>query len=99
VTGRDGVHQLGQTADLEVATLAGNALGPLRWLLRTGLCNSPSWSSSGDSLLYMNASDPNGNFGLWYIANAGGAHPGAPRRVTDSSVDLDATLAAAWSSR
>ena len=31
----------------------------------------------------MNASDPNGNFGLWYVASAGGAHPGAPRRVTD----------------
>ncbi len=89
----------GQTADLEVATLAGSALGPLRVVAANCLCNSPSWSSSGDSLLYMNASDPDGNFGLWYIANAGGVHPAAPRRFTDSSVDLDATSAAAWSSR
>jgi hypothetical protein len=89
----------GQTANLEVATLAGSALGPLRVVVANCLCNSPSWSSSGDSLLYMNASDPDGNFGLWYIAGAGGAHPGAPRRVTDSRVDLDATSAAAWSSR
>ena len=88
----------GQTANLEVATLEGNALGPLRVLAANCLCNSPSWSSSGDNLLYMNAADPDGNFGLWYIANAGGAHPGATRRVTDARVDLDATSAAAWSS-
>ena len=90
---------LGQTAELEVATLSGNALGPLRVLVANCLCNSPSWSPTGDSLLYMNAADPDGNFGLWYIAGAGGLHHGAPRRVTDSSVDLDATSAAAWSSR
>jgi hypothetical protein len=89
----------GQTANLEVATLAGNTLGPLRVVVANCLCNSPSWSSSGDSLLYMNASDPDGNFGLWYVAGAGGVHPGTPRRVTDSRVDLDATSAAAWSSR
>ena len=89
----------GQTADLEVATLEGNALGPARVLAANCLCNSPSWSPAGDNLLYMNAADPDGTFGLWYIANAGGAHPGATRRVTDASVDLDATSAAAWSSR
>jgi Tol biopolymer transport system component len=89
----------GQTADLEVATLAGNSLGPARVLVANCLCNSPSWSPSGDNLLYMNAADPNGNFGLWYIAHAAGAHPGITRRVTDASVDLDATSAASWSSR
>jgi Tol biopolymer transport system component len=89
----------GQTADLEVATLTGSALGPLRVLVANCLCNSPSWSPSGDNLLYMNAADPNGNFGLWYMAGAGGVHPGVARRVTDASVDLDATSAAAWSSR
>jgi Tol biopolymer transport system component len=89
----------GQTADLEVATLEGNSLGPVRVLAANCLCNSPSWSPTGDNLLYMNAADPDGNFGLWYIANAAGAHPGAARRVTDASVDLDATSAAAWSSR
>jgi hypothetical protein len=89
----------GQTADLEVATLTGNTLGPLRVLAANCLCNSPSWSPSGDSLLYLNAADPNGNFGLWYIAGASGLHPDVARRVTDASVDLDATSAAAWSSR
>jgi len=89
----------GQTADLETATLAGDALGPLHVLVANCLCNSPSWSSTGNNLLYMNASNPDGNFGLWYLANATGAHPGAARRVSDSSVDLDATSAAAWSSR
>jgi hypothetical protein len=89
----------GQSADLEVGTLQGNTLGPLRVLEANCLCNSPSWAQSGDSLLYMNAADPDGNFGLWYIANAAGAHPGKTRRVTDSSVDLDATSAAAWTSR
>jgi Tol biopolymer transport system component len=89
----------GQTADLEVATLEGNSLGPARVLVANCLCNSPSWSPSGVSLLYMNAADPNGNFGLWYIAKATGAHPGVARRVTDASVDLDATSAATWSSR
>lgn len=89
----------GQTADLEVATLTGNAFGPLRVLATNCLCNSPSWSPTGDNLLYMNAADPDGNFGLWYIAAVGGVHPGVPRRVTDASVDLDATSAAAWSSR
>jgi hypothetical protein len=89
----------GQTADLEVATLTGNTLGPLRVLAGNCLCNSPSWSPSGDSLLYLNAADPNGNFGLWYIAGASGLHPDVARRVTDASVDLDATSAAAWSSR
>jgi Tol biopolymer transport system component len=89
----------GQTADLEVATLAGTSLGPARVVVANCLCNSPSWSATGNNLLYMNAADTNGNFGLWYIANAGGAHPVAPRRVTDASVDLDATSAAAWSSR
>jgi Tol biopolymer transport system component len=89
----------GQTADLEVATLEGNVLSPLRVLAANCLCNSPSWSSTGDNLLYMNAADPDGNFGLWYIANAGSAHPGSTRRVTDASVDLDATSAAAWSGR
>lgn len=89
----------GQAADLEVATLEGNSLGPVRVLAANCLCNSPSWSPTGGNLLYMNAADPDGNFGLWYIANAAGAHPGATRRVTDASVDLDATSAAAWSSR
>lgn len=89
----------GQSADLEIATLEGNSLGPARVLAANCLCNSPSWSPSGDNLLYMNAADPDGTFGLWYIAHAGGAHPGATRRVTDASVDLDATSAAAWSSR
>ena len=88
----------GQAADLEVATLEGNSLGPARVLVANCLCNSPSWSPSGDNLLYMNAADPNGNFGLWYIPNAGGAHAGTAKRVTDASVDLDATSAAAWSS-
>jgi hypothetical protein len=89
----------GQTADLDIATLEGNALGPLRVLAANCLCNAPSWSPSGDNLLYMNAADPDGNFGLWYIANAGGAHPSATRRVSDASVDLDATSAAAWTGR
>jgi len=89
----------GQSADLEVATLEGDALGPMRVLVANCLCNSPSWSPTGDNLLYMNASDPDGNFGLWYIAGAGSAHIGVARRVTDSRVDLDATSSAAWSSR
>jgi hypothetical protein len=89
---------LDQTADLEVATLQGDTLGPLRVLAANCLCNAPSWSPTGDNLLYMNAADPDGNFGLWYIANAGGIRPGATRRVTDASVDLDATSPAAWSS-
>ncbi len=89
----------GQAADLEIATLQGKTLSAPRVLVANCLCNSPSWSSSGDNLLYMNASDPDGNFGLWYIANAGGVHPGATRRVTDASVDLDATSAAAWLDR
>ncbi len=89
----------GQTANLEVATLEGNALGTPRVVVANCLCNAPSWSPTGDNLLYMNAADTNGNFGLWYIAHAGGTHPGAARRVTDSSVDLDATSAATWSSR
>jgi len=89
----------GQTADLEVATLSGTTLSVPRVLVANCLCNSPSWSPSGDNLLYMNASNPDGNFGLWYIANAGNAHPGAAKRVTDTSVDLDATSAAAWMAR
>jgi Tol biopolymer transport system component len=71
----------------------------MRVLVANCLCNSPSWSPTGDNLLYMNASDPDGNFGLWYIAGAGSAHIGVARRVTDSRVDLDATSSAAWSSR
>jgi Tol biopolymer transport system component len=90
---------LGQTADLEVATLLGTKLSTPRVLVANCLCNAPSWSPSGDNLLYMNASDPDGNFGLWYIANAGNAHPGDAKRVTDASVDLDATSAAAWMTR
>ena len=90
------VCDLGQTADLEVATLNGTTLSTPRVVVAHCLCNAPSWSPSGDNLLYMNASNPDGNFGLWYIANAGGAHPGAAKRVTDASVDLDATSAAAW---
>lgn len=90
------VCDLGQTADLEVATLIGTKLGAPRVVVANCLCNAPSWSPSGDNLLYMNASNPDGNFGLWYLANAGSAHPGAPKRVTDASVDLDATSAAAW---
>jgi len=89
----------GQTADLEVATLSGTTLSGAHVVVANCLCNSPSWSWSGDSLLYMNASDPDGNFGLWYIAKAGSAHPGAAKRVTDASVNLDATSSAAWMSR
>lgn len=89
----------GQTANLEVATLTGSTLGTARVLVANCLCNSPSWSPSGGNLLYMNASDPNGHFGLWYIANATGLHPGGARRVTAASVDLDATSAAAWTGR
>ncbi len=86
----------GQTADLEVATLEGATLSAPRVLVPDCLCNSPSWSTSGTNLLYMDASDPDGNFGLWYIAAATNLHPRAPRRVTDTSVDLDATSAATW---
>jgi Tol biopolymer transport system component len=93
------VCDLGQTADLEVATLNGTKLSAPRVLVANCLCNAPSWSPSGDNLLFMNASNPDGNFGLWYIANAGNAHPGAVKRVTDASVDLDATSAAAWTPR
>lgn len=93
------VCDLGQTADLEVATLNGTTLSAPRVLVANCLCNSPSWSPSGDNLLYMNASNPDGNFGLWYIADAPNAHPGAAKRVTDASVDLDATSAAAWMTR
>lgn len=92
------VCDLGQTADLEVATLNGTTLSAPHVLVANCLCNSPSWSPSGDNLLYMNASNPDGNFGLWYIANAGSPHPGLAKRVTDASVDLDATSAAAWMS-
>ena len=88
----------GQSANLEIATLTGSTLGPARVLVANCLCNAPSWSPTGDNLLYMNASDPNGHFGLWYIAGAAGIHPGGARRVTDTSVDLDATSAAAWTS-
>jgi Tol biopolymer transport system component len=93
------VCDLGQTADLEVATLVGTKLSAPRVVVANCLCNAPSWSPSGDNLLYMNASNPDGNFGLWYIANAGSPHPGAVKRVTDASVDLDATSAAAWMAR
>jgi Tol biopolymer transport system component len=89
----------GQSADLEVATLEGNALVSPRVVAANCLCNSPSWSQTGDNLLYMNAADPDGNFGLWYIANAGSAHPGAARRVSDASVALDATSSAAWATK
>jgi Tol biopolymer transport system component len=89
----------GQAADLEVATREGTRLSAPRIVAANCLCNSPSWSPSGDNLLYMNASDPDGNFGLWYIANAGSVHPAVAKRVTDASVDLDATSAAAWTDR
>jgi len=86
----------GQMADLEVATLEGSTLSAPRVLVANCLCNSPSWSPTGANLLYMDASDVDGNFGLWSIAGATNLHPGSPRRVTDASVDLDATSAAAW---
>jgi WD40 repeat protein len=89
----------GQTANIEVATLEGTTLSGAHVVVANCLCNSPSWSPSGDNLLYLNASDPDGNFGLWYIANAGSAHPGAAKRVTDASVNLDATSSAAWMTR
>lgn len=89
----------GQTADIEVATLQGTTLSAPRVVVANCLCNAPSWSPSGDHLLYMNASDPDGNFGLWYVANAGALHPSAAKRVTDASVDLDATSAASWTDR
>ncbi len=89
----------GQAADIEVATLEGTTLSAPRVVVANCLCNSPSWSPTGDNLLYMDASDPDGNFGLWYVANAGAAHPEAAKRVTDASVDLDATSAAAWTDR
>jgi Tol biopolymer transport system component len=93
------VCDLGQTADLEVATLNDTTLSAPRVVVANCLCNSPSWSPSGDNLLYMNASNPDGNFGLWYIPNAASARPGSAKRVTDASVDLDATSAAAWMTR
>ncbi|MBV8087382.1 MAG: hypothetical protein JO247_21435 [Chloroflexi bacterium] len=85
------------STDLEVAQLNGTTLSTPRVVVAGCLCNSPSWSQHGDGLLYMNAADANGNFGLWYIANGATAHPAAPLRVTAASVDLDATSAAAWS--
>jgi Tol biopolymer transport system component len=89
----------GQSANIEVATLMGTTLSGAHVVVANCLCNSPSWSPSGDHLLFMNASDPDGNFGLWYIANAGSAHPGVAKRVTDASVNLDATSSAAWVTR
>jgi hypothetical protein len=84
-----------QTTSLEVATLSGTTLSPPRVVVANCLCNSPSWSSRGNNLLYLDSQSKSGNFSLWSINNASSVHP-APQQVTDSSVDLDATSAAAW---
>jgi hypothetical protein len=85
-----------QTTNLEIATLNGTTLSSPRVLVGNCLCNSPSWASHGSNLLYMNSQSTSGNFSLWSINNPTAAQPN-PQQVTDSSVDLDATSAAAWS--
>lgn len=89
----------GRQANLEVATLNGTTLSKPKALMSDCLCNSPSWSPTGDGLLFMNSPDPNGNFGLWYIPNATAAHPSSAEQVTAPDVSLDATSAANWTSR
>ena len=85
-----------QSVNLEVAhLLPDGTLSQPSVVVAGCLCNSPSWSPTGGDLLYMNAPDATSSFGLWWIKGAasGGS---TPLRITDPSVDLDATSAAGW---
>jgi hypothetical protein len=85
-----------QSTHLEIATLTGTKLGTPRVLLDNCLCASPAWAANGTGLSYFAPVDATGHFQLWWIANAAGVTPKAPKQVT-AALDFDATSPPAWS--
>jgi len=85
-----------QSSRLEVASLSGDKLGPLRTLVNDCLCAGPAWAPDGSGLVYYNTADASGHFELWWIKGALTATPAAPLRVT-TNLDFDATSPPSWS--
>jgi hypothetical protein len=55
----------GEQAQIVVAPLEGNQLGP-QTVVATGMVNSPTWSPDGKDLLYLEGTGANGYFQLYY---------------------------------
>lgn len=85
-----------QSTRLEVASLQGTTLGPMRTLVDNCLCASPAWAPDGSGLVYYAPADASGHFQLWWIAGAAGTSP-APARQATTNLDFDATSPPAWS--
>ncbi len=85
-----------QSTKLEVASLSGNKLGPLRTLVSNCLCSGPAWAPDGSGLVYFNTADASGHFELWWIKGALTATPDSPEKVT-TNLDFDAASPPSWS--
>jgi hypothetical protein len=59
------LSKTGEQAQIVVAPLQGNQLGP-QTVVATGMVNSPTWSPDGKSLLYLQGTGSDGYFQLYY---------------------------------
>ncbi len=85
-------------ADLVLASFSLTAgIGPLTYVVTGTMAASPSWSPSGDDLLYLapSSSAGNGYFQLWHISRVNTGSLSTPTMVT-TDLDLDATSAPVW---
>lgn len=85
-------------SDLVVASFDAQtgAIGTLDRLVTGTMASVPTWSSDGQSLVYLAPEPGDGYFELWYAKDAATAHPARPVQVTNN-LDLDASSAPQWS--
>ena len=84
-----------QRDTLEVASWNGTSLGTPRVLSQGPMAASPTWSPSGNGLLFMNVPSRGSPFQLYWIPGAASAKPGAPQQVTQG-LSLNALSPPVW---
>ena len=90
----DNLHQ---STTLDLATWNGTSLGPLRVVSNGPLAASPTWSQTGNSLLFLDPVKRNQPFQLWWLPDATSAKLGPVQQVTEN-LNLTATSAPVWTS-
>jgi hypothetical protein len=84
-----------QSDTLEVATWNGTSLGTPTVLSQGPMAASPTWSPSGNGLLFMNVTSRGNPFQLYWIPKAATSKPGTPQQVTQN-LSLNALSAPVW---
>jgi Tol biopolymer transport system component len=84
-----------QSDTLQVASWNGTSLGSPTVVSQGPMAAMPTWSPSGNSLIFMNVPSRGDPFQLYWIPRAGSAKPGAAQEVTQN-LSLNALSAPVW---